>query len=105
MPVMRDQMRVPVESSDAALSRPVLARDADATYWMSRYMERSEHIARLLLVNSEVLIDVGDLAAELLQRHWQSVLDIMNVENVPENDRPLPQRIANYMTFDHENPN
>ena len=40
----------------------MLARDADAMYWMSRYVERAEHIARLLLVNSNLLIDVGDLA-------------------------------------------
>src|SRR3982750_835659 len=94
-------MRIPTVESQGmfASGAPVLARDADATYWMSRYMERAEHIARLLLVNSEVLIDVGELAAVLLQKHWQSVLDIMNVEDVPDDDRPLPQRIANHMTF------
>jgi len=100
--------RVPIVQSPApatTATRPVLARDADATYWMSRYMERAEHIARLLVVNSEVLINVGDLAAGLMQRHWQSVLDVMNVEQVPEDNMPLPQRVANYMTFNEENPN
>src|ERR1700733_3797960 len=96
------------ESSVSAVSyRPVLARDADATYWMSRYVERAEHVARLLLVNSEALMDVGDVAAPLLQRHWQSILQIMNVgENFRVDDlHTLPQRIALYMTFDQENPN
>ena len=41
----------------------MLSRDADAMYWMARYVERAEHVARLLLVNSNLLIDVGDLAA------------------------------------------
>ena len=48
-------------------SRPLLARDADSMYWMSRYIERAEHVARLLLVNSNLLVDVGDLAPELQQ--------------------------------------
>ena len=26
----------------------MLARDADSMYWMSRYVERAEHIARLV---------------------------------------------------------
>ena len=43
-------------------ARPMLARDADSMYWMSRYVERAEHVARLLLVNSNLLVDVGDLA-------------------------------------------
>jgi uncharacterized alpha-E superfamily protein len=96
------------ESSESAVSfRPVLARDADATYWMSRYVERAEHVARLLLVNSEALMDVGDVAAPLPQRHWQSILKIMNVgEDIDLDDsHSLSQRIALYMTFDEENPN
>ena len=40
----------------------MLARDADSMYWMSRYVERAEHVARLLLVNTNLLMDVGDLA-------------------------------------------
>lgn len=91
-------------SSDAS-SRPVLARDADASYWMARYVERAEHIARLLLVNSEVLIDVGDLEESLIDRHWQSVLQIMNVETPADGEMPISQRIAEHMTFNPSNPN
>jgi uncharacterized alpha-E superfamily protein len=96
-----------LDSPNAGAFRPVLAREADATYWMCRYVERAEHVARLLLVNSEALIDVGDLAATLLQRHWQSVMQIMNVqdEGSPPAELAMPQRIAEFMTFDTENPN
>jgi uncharacterized alpha-E superfamily protein len=94
-----------LESPRAGRDRPVLARDADSTYWMARYVERAEHIARLLLVNGEVLIDVGDLSIALLHRHWQSVLQIMHAEQLPPGDAPLLQRIASYMTFDESNPN
>ena len=43
----------------------MMARDADSIYWMSRYVERAEHVARLLLVNSNLLIDVGDMTQNL----------------------------------------
>src|SRR4029079_10360399 len=78
-------MRIPTVESQGmfASGAPVLARDADATYWMSRYVERAEHVARLLLVNSEALIDVGDIAGALLNEHWLSVLKIMNTESLP----------------------
>ena len=29
------------------LTRPMLARDADSMYWMTRYVERAEHVARM----------------------------------------------------------
>ena len=58
------QIAFPVVPKFSALqkSRPMMARDADSMFWMSRYIERTEHIARLLLINSNQLIDVGDLA-------------------------------------------
>ena len=37
-----------------APARPILARDADSLYWMARYVERAEHVARLLVVNANV---------------------------------------------------
>jgi uncharacterized alpha-E superfamily protein len=89
-------------------SRPMMARDADAMYWMSRYIERSEHIGRLLLVNSNLLMDVGDLAPTLLAQHWQSVLTIMRTEAPMggiDADRDPGTRVAHYMTFDRDNSN
>jgi len=88
--------------------RPLLARDADSMYWMARYVERAEHIARLLLVHSNLLIDVGDLAPLFPNRQWQSVLRIMHLPHLPESDSPaapLSTRIAQHMTLDEANPN
>ena len=42
-------------------TRPMLARDADSMYWTARYVERAEHVARLIWLNSNLLIDVVDL--------------------------------------------
>src|SRR5687768_1545583 len=87
-------------------SRPMLARDADAMYWMSRYVERAEHVARLLLINTNLLVDVGDLAPALQERQWQSVLTIMHLSPLPiDETTPIATQISKYMTFDVENPN
>jgi uncharacterized alpha-E superfamily protein len=82
----------------------MLSRDADAMYWMARYVERSEHVARLLLVNSNLLIDVGDLAPALQAQEWQSLLTILRLGELPEGP-DIAQRVSQFLTFDPENPN
>jgi uncharacterized alpha-E superfamily protein len=96
--------------------RPMLSRDADSVYWMSRYVERAEHVARILLVNSNLLIDVGELAPDLQQEQWESVLQIMRSGVLPPQtkgrdgapppaDTSTSYRVAHHMTFNPENPN
>jgi uncharacterized alpha-E superfamily protein len=95
--------------------RPMLARDADSVYWMARYVERAEHTARILLVNANLLMDVGDLAPELQERQWHGVLSIMRAGELPAltaeptspltGDVPFMQRVAQHMTFNTDNPN
>jgi uncharacterized alpha-E superfamily protein len=87
-------------------ARPMMARDADAMYWMSRYVERAEHTARLLMVNANLLMDVGDLAPKFLREQWQGVLTILRSDAPPAADGPrtLGTRIAQHLTFNPENP-
>src|SRR4051794_16984977 len=81
-------------------ARPMMARDADSMYWMSRYVERSEHVARMLLINANLLIDVGDLAPGLLQRQWHSIYTVFRMEapaelaKAPGRDESLGTRVA-----------
>jgi uncharacterized alpha-E superfamily protein len=86
-------------------SRPMLAREADAVYWMSRYVERAEHVARILLVNSHMLADVGELAPRMLEQQWQAVLTVFRMANLPTGSGELAIRVAAHMAFDAENPN
>jgi len=87
-------------------SRPLLARDADSMYWMSRYIERAEHVARLLLVNSNLLVDVGDLSPQLQEKQWNSVLTIMrSPAPQPTTKAGAGALIPRYMTFDPDNVN
>jgi uncharacterized alpha-E superfamily protein len=90
-------------------ARPILSRDADSIYWMARYVERAEHVARLLLVNANLLIDVGDLAPSFQHKQWLGLLDILRVGAPPgiADVKPrgqVAQRIARFMSFDANNP-
>lgn len=92
--------------------KPMLARVAESMYWMSRYMERAEHVARIVLVNFNMLMDLGELAPAMQEKQWQGVLRILRLDNLPEgqallcaSDRNVGQRVADFMTFNTINRN
>jgi uncharacterized alpha-E superfamily protein len=78
----------------------MLVRAADAIYWMSRYMERAESVARLLAVHAGLLIDVGELPQNAEQALWRGVLATLRIDNVPAGPAALAQRVARFITFD-----
>jgi uncharacterized alpha-E superfamily protein len=84
--------------------RAMLSRDADAMYWMARYVERAEHVARLLLVNSNLLIDVGDLAPSLQAQQWQSLLTVLRLPQLPDGPN-VAHDVVKHLAFNAENPN
>jgi uncharacterized alpha-E superfamily protein len=85
--------------------RPLLSRVADSMFWMARYVERAEQVARLMKVNTALLMDVGDLAPALQARQWQSVLEAARVaEPDPVAGESFTQTISRYMAFDALNP-
>ncbi|MBL8240283.1 MAG: alpha-E domain-containing protein [Bryobacterales bacterium] len=51
-------------------TKPLLSRVADSLYWMARYMERAENVARLLEVNLHLQLDLP-----LDGNQWQPVID------------------------------
>ena len=48
----------------------MLSRVADSLYWMSRYIERAENMARLLEVNLQLMLDFEGMDDETLTGHW-----------------------------------
>ena len=89
----------------SADARPMLSRDADSMFWMARYVERAEHVARLLRVHGVLLTDVGDLTEDLEAQMWQTILVTFRSGELPEGDGPVGARIARHMTFDLNTPN
>ena len=56
--------------------RLMLSRVADSLYWMGRYLERAEHITRLLLVTEDVSTETQGLDEDLAQTAWKDMLAI-----------------------------
>ena len=52
----------------------MLSRVADSLYWMSRYIERAENIARIVDVNLQLLLDFRDLNEQRLAAHWLPIV-------------------------------
>jgi uncharacterized alpha-E superfamily protein len=62
----------PTKHSALVLRRPyLLSRVADSLYWMSRYLERAEHMTRLLEVNLNLMLDESPTSAG---RRWKRVI-------------------------------
>jgi uncharacterized alpha-E superfamily protein len=94
-------------------ARPLLSRVAESAFWMSRYVERAEHVARVLTVNINSLLDVGDLDPQVEKQFWTGPLQIFLVDQQPEAQEilsssrreDLASRIAQFLVFDPDNPN
>ncbi len=52
----------------------MLSRVADSLYWMSRYAERAENIARILDVNLQLMLDMPKLTTDEQKALWGPVL-------------------------------
>jgi uncharacterized alpha-E superfamily protein len=74
----------------------MLSRVADNLYWMSRYLERAEHAARLLDVNLNLMLDESASAAD---RRWRRVLAALgNPPNLAWSGDAY--QVAQILTFD-----
>src|ERR1700757_1507664 len=77
----------------------MLSRVADSLYWMSRYLERAEHTARLLDVNLNLMLDESSTSAE---QRWQRVLHALGHPYDVEGEGD-PYLLTQSLTFDMSN--
>jgi len=52
----------------------MLSRVANTFYWMVRYVERADNLARLIDVNQQLLLDSEQLDSERLNAFWQPII-------------------------------
>ena len=79
----------------------MLSRAADSLYWMSRYLERAEHTARLV----DVALDLTyDRSPEAIDLGWQRLREALG-EPEPEQTDLLDLTIAEHLVFSETNPN
>jgi uncharacterized alpha-E superfamily protein len=77
----------------------MLSRVADNLYWMSRYLERAEHTARLIDVSLFHLLDQN---SEYAMQHWKRLFDSLRIpggQSIPEG----AYNVAQELMFDASN--
>ena len=82
---------------------PLLSRVADSVYWMARYIERAENVARFIDVNLHLQLDLP-LAPEY---QWQPLIDTSgDIESFRERYGLSTEcNVIQFLAFDEGNPN
>ncbi len=76
----------------------MLSRVADSLYWMSRYLERAEHTARLLDVNLNQMLE----SAQYADLRWERLYRSLRIPAL-ESGADEAYRVTQYLTFDTAN--
>jgi uncharacterized alpha-E superfamily protein len=81
----------------------MLSRVAETMYWMSRYIERAENVARFIDVNLTLMLDLPSGFAQ----QWQPLVDITGdtQEFVERYGVANERNVIGFLTFDSENVN
>src|ERR1700716_191117 len=81
----------------------MLARVADSIYWMSRYVERAENVARFIEVNLNLMLDLPVGSAQ----QWQPLVETTGgaAEYAKRYGPPTHHNVIQFPTFDQENTN
>lgn len=81
----------------------MLSREAEAIYWMSRYIERAENIARFIEVNGHLMLD---LPLDPI-RQWEPLVQATGDEEpyLERHETYTREQVIDFLTFDRENSN
>jgi uncharacterized alpha-E superfamily protein len=81
----------------------MLSRVAESIYWMSRYIERAENVARFIDVNLHLMLDLPVGTAEQWEPLVQTTGDLALFQE--RYGRATRENVVALLTFDTENPN
>jgi uncharacterized alpha-E superfamily protein len=78
----------------------MLSRVANSIYWMCRYIERAENIARFISVNLNLLLDLPSEKG----KHWEPLVMITGDQRFYEETYAAynQERVTRFLTFDRE---
>jgi len=81
----------------------MLSRVAESIYWMNRYVERAENVARFIDVNLNLSIDLGTGLGE----QWAPLVYITGDQEhfIERHGAPEKRQVIEFLSFDAENPN
>jgi len=82
----------------------MLSRTADHLYWMSRYTERAENLARMLQVDTHWALVPKE--TDELDRSWEATLSMVGqLESYRERHGEIsPDEVIRFLAFDEDNP-
>jgi uncharacterized alpha-E superfamily protein len=81
----------------------MLSRTADNLFWLSRYVERAENMARLMEMGYRMALMPAVVDGN--RSEWQSVLSASGCAAGYDPDAPLRQEeVANFLIFNRDNP-
>lgn len=87
----------------------MLSRVAETIYWMSRYIERAENVARFLMVNLNQNLDAEPTACGVADQasQWWPLVSTMGDDQVYLERFGVFSRenVIQFLTFDEQNPN
>ncbi len=81
----------------------MLSRVANSIYWMCRYIERAENVARFISVNLNLLLDMPSEKG----KHWEPLVMTTGDQSRFEERYPdyAQETVIRFLTFDREYPN
>lgn len=84
----------------------MLSRVAHSLYWMSRYIERAENIARILEVNLQMMLDFQSFDDDTIREHWRSLLASAGDDAIFHAHYPAinSRNATEFFAFDLRNP-
>lgn len=79
----------------------MLSRVADSIYWMARYIERAENLARFIDVTQYFSLDQPDST-----NHWKPLIQVTGDEELflKRHESFTPEAVVYFLTFDREYP-
>lgn len=85
----------------------MLSRVANTLYWMMRYVERADNLARLIDVNEQLLLDFESLDSERLSGFWQPIILSTGDESAFNElyNEASSDNVISFLTEDIRNPN
>jgi uncharacterized alpha-E superfamily protein len=85
----------------------MLSRVANSLYWMARYIERAENIARIVDVNLQLLLDVRDLDEKRLTAYWLPIVQATGDDEAffKSHRQATGAAVTEFLVFDRDNAN
>ena len=84
----------------------MLSRVANTLYWMVRYVERADNLARLIDVNQQLLLDSERLDSDRLRDFWQPIILSTGDEELFNSlyTKSSSSEVIRFLTDDPRNP-